>query len=446
MTGAMIQLGTMMAKRMMAGLGAALLALAPALAHAQADAADALDSGDTAFVLGMALLALALLLPGIVLHHGGRLRAHAFAALATETGAIAAIVSLLWVMVGYTLAFGTVTSGWLGSGNAWMLIDLANVRGASAVPEIAFVLLQLGYLVCAAGLLTGAWAERGNVAWVVPFAGLWSLIVYAPLAHWIWGGGWLASRLGTVDAGGALVVHGSLGISALVITLLMGRRARFDETAETPGSVPGLGLAGTGMVWIALLALGAGATLAASDDAGTALINGQVAAAAGALTWLVIEAMTTGKAHPATLARGALAGLVAASGALGAMAPGAAMLAGLAGAVLGWIAMRLIRAAGIDDAADLVAVHGVGGLAGAMLAAPLIAGTLGGTGYAEGMGPLRQVIAQGLATGVVVAWSAIGTAIAALMVAMVVPMRIAEADETAGIDRASHGVDSWNLD
>lgn len=426
--------------------GAALL-LVPALVHAQADGADAaVDSGDTAFVLGTGLLALAMILPGIVLHHGGQVRARAFAALATETGAIAAVVSLLWIVVGYTLAFGTVTNGWLGSGNAWMLIDIANVRGDSAVPEVVFVLLQLGFAVLAATLLTGAWAERGNIAWIVPFAGLWSVLVYAPLAHWIWGGGWLASRLGTVDFGGALVVHGSVGISALVITLLMGRRARVSGTDVAQGHAPALALAGTAMVWVALLALNGGATLAASDDAGTTLVNLQAAAAAGALAWVLIEAVTRGKADPMALARGALAGLVAASAAANAYAPGAAMVAGLVGALIAWVGARLLRAAAIDDAVDLVAVHGFAGLGGAMLAAPLIAGTLGGSGYAPGMGPLRQIIAQAVGAGVVVAWSAIGTAIAALMVAMVVPMRVSEAEEILGLDKASHGIPSRDFD
>ncbi|WP_420382518.1 ammonium transporter [Novosphingobium sp.] len=412
--------------------GAALLLL-PGLAQAQAadgvpDAIGVTDSGDTAFVIAMALLGLAMILPGIALHHGARLRARAFGATATQVGAIAAVVTLLWVMVGYTLGFGNVTSGWLGSGNAWMLNDLGNVRGASAVPEVAFVLLQLGFAILAAALLTGAWAERGNIAWAVPFAGLWSLIVYAPVAHWVWGGGWLATRLGTVDFGGALVVHTSAGISALVITLLIGRRARADDAH---GGSSGLAFAGTGMVWAALLALTAGATLAASDDAATALVNAQLAAAAGALVWLLADAITGGKAHGFALARGALAGIVASSAAVNAIAPGSAMVAGLVGAVVAWLAARLIRYSGIDDAVDLVAVHGIAGLAGALLAAPLIAGTLGGTGYAPGMTPMRQVVAQAIGAGVIAGWAAIGTAIVALMVAMVVPMRISEAEETA---------------
>ncbi len=410
-------------------IAALALVLVPALAQAQADAAaEVVDSGDTAFVLGSALLALAMIVPGIVLYHGGQLRARAFAGVATEMGAITAVVTLLWVIVGYTIAFGTVTNGWLGSGNAWMLITLGNVRGDSAVPEVVFVALQLGFAVLAAGLLTGAWAERGRIGWIVPFVGLWAIMVYAPLAHWIWGGGWLASRLGTIDFGGALVVHASVGISALVIMLLLGRRALPAGAA----SAPALALAGAGMVWVAVLALTAGATLAASDDAGSALINLQVAAAAGALVWLLIDAIARGKADAMGLARGALAGLVAASAAAQAMAPGAAIVAGVAGALVARIAARLIRAGGIDDAAGVVAVHGFGGLTGALLVAPLVAATLGGSGYAPGMGPVQQVVAQGVAAGVVIAWSAIGTAIAALMVATVVPMRLSEREETEG--------------
>ena len=426
----------MKAKPILIALALLPLALPPVLAQAQAQAtaADATDSGDTAFVLGSALLALALILAGVVLHHGGHVRARAFAAVATEVGAIAAVVALLWVMVGYTLAFGAVSTGWLGSGNAWMLIDLTNVRGGSAVPEVVFVLLQMGFALVAATLLTGAWAERGNLAWIVPFAGVWSILVYAPLAHWVWGGGWLVSQLGTVDYGGALVVHGSVGISALVITLLIGRRERFAGAQTAPGHAPALALAGTTMVWVALVVLTSAATLSASDDAGTTVLNLLVATAAGALGWLLIDAMALGKSGPVALARGGLAGLVAASAAAGAMAPGGAMVAGLIGAVLAWMAARLIRAGTIDDAVDLVAVHGVGGFAGAILAAPLIAGTLGGTGYAPGMGPVRQILAQAVAVGIVVAWSAIGTAIAALTVAMIVPMRISAEHETGATE------------
>ncbi len=426
----------MMAKSLFKTTALLALALAPAMAHAQVDAVDVVDSGDTAFVLGTALLGLALILPGLVLHYGGQLRLRDFTGLTMQIVAIAAAVSLLWVLVGYTLAFGTVNNGWLGSGNAWMLIDLANVRGDSAVPEMAFVILQLGFAVVAGTLLTGAWVERGHFAWAVPFAGLWTVLVYAPLAHWLTGGGWLAARLGTIDSGGALMVHGCVGVSALMITLLIGRRVRFSSAGTSPGHAPALALAGTGMVWAALMALTAGATLAASDDAATTLVNLQVAAAAGALVWLVIDAVTVGKPRPPALGSGALAGLIAASAAAGFYAPGAAMIAGMIGAVAAYIAARVIRTSAIDDPVGLVSIHGAAGITGALLVAPLIAGKLGGAGYAAGMGPVRQSVAQAVAVAVVLDWSAIGTVIAALMVATVVPMRVPEAEETgeAGLE------------
>lgn len=409
-------------------IAAPALILLPGVALAQADAADATDSGDTAFVLAMALIALALALPGLVLAHGARLKPRGGAALATEAGGIAAVITLLWVVVGYTIAFGTAGAGWIGAGNAWMLIDLANVRGASTVPESAFVLLQLGYAITAGLLLTGAWAERGNLAFVIPFAGLWSLLVYAPVAHWVWGGGWLASRLGTIDYAGALPVHAAAGAAALVLALLIGPRARFD--GERPLPDPARGAAGSALLGAALLALAAGATLTAGDDAATGLVNLLAAGSAGALTWLLIAALT-GVAHdaPRALLRGAMAGIVAGSAAFSAMAPGGAILAGIAGAALAWLVHRLCLVAGIDDAADVIAVNGGAGIAGALAAAPLIAGTLGGTGYAAGMGPLRQIVAQATGVIAVAGWSAVATAIAALMVAMVVPMRVSEGVE-----------------
>lgn len=409
-------------------LSAAGIALAaPALALAQtADAADPTDSGDTALVLAMAIVGLALALPGIVLAHGGRLRSRGAAALAAEAGGIAAVIALAWVVVGYTVAFGTAGAGWLGAGNAWMLIDLANVRGASAVPESAYVLLQLGYALFAGLLLTGAWAERGNLAFVIPFAGLWSLLVYAPVAHWVWGGGWLVSRLGTIDYAGALPVHVAAGTAALVLALLIGPRARFE--GERPVADPARMVSGGAMAAAALVALGAGSTLLAGDDAATGAINLLAAAAAGALGWLLIAGLTGADSAdaPRALVRGGLSGLIAASGAFSAMAPGGAMLAGIAGAALGWLVHRLCLVAAIDDAADVIAVSGGAGIAGALVTAPLIAGTLGGTGYADGMGPLRQVIAQVTGVIAIAGWSAVGTAVAALMVAMVVPMRVSE--------------------
>lgn len=414
-------------------LASMALALAPGLAHAQVDA-DVADSGDTAFVLVAALLGLGLILPGLILHGGGWLRTRAFARQATHVTAIAALVALLWIVAGYTLAFGTVGSGWLGAGNAWMLADLGNVRDGTDIPESAFVLFGLAGAVVAAGLLSSAWAERGTLGWALPFTGLWSLIVYAPLTHWVRGGGWLASRLGTVDFAGGLVLHGSLGVSALVVALLIGRRAGLDANPLPAGHAPGLGLAGTGLIWAGLLALTGGSALAAGDDAAAAMLAALAGGATGALTWLLGDALTTGRTNPAALAQGALAGLASVSAGAAYVAPGGAICCALVGVALAWGAVRVLQRLAIDDPLHLFAVHGVAGLSGTALAALFLHPALGGTGYAEGMGPARQIVAQIVGIGAIGAWSAIGTAIAGLAVAMAVPMRISEAEELGETD------------
>lgn len=420
-------------KTPIAMLATMALALAPGLAHAQVDA-DVADSGDTAFVLVAALLGLGLILPGLILHGGGWLRTRAFARQATHVAAIAALVALLWIVAGYTLAFGTVGSGWLGAGNAWMLTDLGNVRDGTDIPESAFVLFGLAGAVVAAGLLSGAWAERGTLGWALPFTGLWSLIVYAPLTHWVRGGGWLASRLGTVDFAGGLVLHGSLGVSALVVALLIGRRAGLDVNPLPAGHAPGLGLAGTGLIWAGLLALTGGSALAAGDDAAAAMLAALAGGATGALTWLLGDALTTGRTNPAALAQGALAGLASVSAGAAYVAPGGAICCALVGVALAWGAVRVLQRLAIDDPLHLFAVHGVAGLSGTALAALFLHPALGGTGYAEGMGPARQIVAQIVGIGAIGAWSAIGTAIAGLAVAMAVPMRISEAEELGETD------------
>lgn len=420
--------------------GALVMLAMPTLAMAQAEpgALDAADSGDTAWLLAAALLGLVAALPGLALHYAGRARQGGLVAVAMQAGAIAALVSLLWIMVGYTLAFGTVGNGWLGAGNAWMLLDLGNVRGDSAVPESAFVLYELAFALLAPVLLCGAWIDRARFGWVVAFAGLWSLMVYAPVAHWIWGGGWLASRLGAIDYAGGVAVHTSAGVSALVVALMLGRRAELGALPPAPAAA--LGLGGTMLAWIGSLGLAGGAALAANDDAASAIINTHAAACAGALGWLLIDRIATGKARAVGLASGAIAGLATIAPAAGLIAPGAAILFGAVGALAGYVAATLLRKRlGIDDSAGVFAVNGIGGAAGSLMLALFLATALGGTGYAEGQGPVRQFLAQAVAVGAVAAWSAIGTVIAALMVSMVVPMRVTSEEERAGLDAASHG-------
>ncbi|GHC87526.1 ammonium transporter [Novosphingobium pokkalii] len=423
-----------------------LLAL-PSLAHAQDAGLDPADSGDTAWLLAATLFGLLLVLPGLALFHAGRVRAASVVSMITQTAAIVALVSVLWIVVGYTLAFGAVSNGWLGSGNAWMLIDLGNVRADTLIPESAYALFEMVFALAAPALLVGAWADRARFGWVIGFAALWSLIVYAPVAHWVWGGGWLATRLGTVDYAGGLVVHTSAGVSALVVALLMGRRERFSPGAAQSGSSPVLTLTGAALVWVGGLALAGGSAFAAGDDAAMALVNTHVATGVAALAWLLLDRLGGKRPGPTGLARGAMAGLALIAPMAAYVSPGMAVVLGLAAAVLAKGAAHVMQQRlQIDDSLGVFAGHGVTGAAGTLLTAVVLSPSLGGTGYGPGMDLARQVVGQAIGVAAVAAWSAIATAIAALMVSMALPMRVTREDELAGLDRTSHGEGAFDTD
>ena len=427
-------------------LAATALAL-PALGHAQAaEALDAADSGDTAWLLTSSTLVLLMALPGLALFYGGLVRAKGFLAVSVQIGAIAAACSLLWIVVGYTLAFGPVTNGWLGGGSAWMLQVLGNVREGTAVPESAYALFQMMFALITPALMVGAWVDRARFGWVVAFSALWSLIVYAPVAHWIWGGGWLATRLGTLDFAGGIVVHTTAGVSALVAVLLIGKRTGFPKTQMLPHS-PALTMVGAAMLWVGWFGFNGGSSLAATDDAASAIINTHAAACAAALAWLLIEKLTIGKPTSVGFATGAVAGLATVTPAAGFIAPGAAILFGLASVAVCYPMIQIVkRRLEIDDSLDVFAVHGMGGIVGSILLAVFLEPTLGGTGYAEGMSLARQLFAQGAGVAIVAAWSALGTVIAALTVSMIIPMRVTEDEEREGLDYISHGERAWEFE
>ncbi|MBB3860518.1 Amt family ammonium transporter [Novosphingobium hassiacum] len=429
-------------------LGAAAL-LTPAVACAQAGIVgveDVADTGDTAWILVSSAFVLLMAMPGLTLFYGGLVRAKGFLAILVQVGAVAAVASVLWIMVGYTLAFGDVGGGWLGSGNAWMLLNLGNVRAGTAIPESAFVLFQMGFALITPALMVGAWVDRARFGWVVGFCALWGLIVYAPVAHWIWGGGWLFSKFGTLDFAGGIVVHTTAGISALVVALLLGKRAGFPKTLMLPHS-PSLTMAGAALLWVGWFGFNGGSALAANDDAASAIINTHAAACVAALVWLVIEKFAVGKPTSVGFATGAIAGLATVTPAAGFIAPGAAMLFGAIAAIVCYPMIQLVkRRLEIDDSLDVFAVHGVGGMIGSILLAVFIEPALGGTGYAEGMGLARQLVAQFAGVGIVALWSAFATVVCALMVSMIVPMRVSEDEEREGLDITSHGERAWEFD
>jgi len=424
---------------------AALMASAPALA--QTVALDAVDTGDTAWTLTSSALVLMMTLPGLALFYGGLVRAKNFLSVLIQVGAIAAIASTLWIIAGYTLAFGEVTNGWLGAGNAWMLIGTEQLlRGELTISERTFALFQLTFAAITPALMAGAWVERARFGWVVGFCALWSLGVYAPVAHWIWGQGWLAASMGTLDFAGGIVVHTTAGVSALVAALLLGQRRGFPKTLMLPHS-PGLTMAGAGLLWVGWFGFNGGSALAASDDAASAILNTHVAASVAALAWALIERFTVGKPTLVGFATGAVAGLATVTPAAGYVSAGAAMVLGLAGAAGCYPMIQLVkRKLQIDDSLDVFAVHGVGGMIGSLLLAVFLSPDLGGAGYAEGVGMINQLAAQAVGVGVVALYSAIATAIIAVAVSLAFPMRVSEDAERDGLDITSHGERAWELD
>jgi Amt family ammonium transporter len=424
---------------------AAALAAMPATVWAQEPFAAAGDKGDTAWILVCSALVLLMALPGLGLFYGGLVRAKNFLSVLLQLGAVAAIVSLLWIMVGYTLAFGDSVGGWIGNGRAWMMIDLGATRTGTSLPESAFSLFQLTFAAITPALMVGAWVDRARFSWVVAFCAVWSLLVYAPVAHWVWGGGWL-SQMGVLDFAGGIVVHTTAGMSALVVALLLGKRQGFPNQALLPHA-PGLTMLGAMLLWVGWFGFNGGSALAATDDAATAIINTHAGACAAAMVWLLIERITFGKPTSIGWATGAIAGLATVTPAAGFISPGAAILFGASAAVVCYFAIQLIKTKlRIDDSLDVFAVHGVGGMLGSILLGLFLAPSLGGTGFTHGMGMASMVGMQAFAVALVAIYSAIVTALVALGIALFLPMRVAEDEEREGLDIASHGERGWELD
>ena len=403
------------------------------------------ESGDTAWILTATALVLLMTLPGLGLFYGGLVRAKNFLSVLIQVGAVAGIASVLWIVVGYTLAFGHTTGGWLGDGSKWMLIDLDNLREGLTLPESTFAAFQMTFAAITPALMVGAWVDRARFGWVVAFTAIWGLLVYAPVAHWVWGGGWMGD-LGILDFAGGLVVHTTAGASALVVALLLGKRQGFPGSTLLPHA-PGMTMLGAMLLWVGWFGFNGGSALTATDDASMAIINTHVAAATAALVWALVEKIAFGKATTVGFATGAIAGLATVTPAAGFISPGAAILLGVLAAVVCYYAIQLVKnKLAIDDSLDVFAVHGVGGMLGSLLLGVFLSADLGGTGYADGMTMAGMVGVQALGIAVTAVFSAIVTALIAIGVSLFIPMRVTEDEEVQGLDQTSHGEHSWQLD
>lgn len=427
------------------GLVAVAVALLPAAAVAQ-DAAATPDSGDTAWILTSSALVLLMTLPGLGLFYGGLVRAKNFLSVLLQCGAIAALASVIWAIAGYTLAFGPVSSGFLGGSDAAMLGNLGAVRAGTTMPESTFALFQMTFAVITPALMVGAWVDRARFSWVLAFSGLWSLIVYVPVAHWVWGGGWLSSQFGVLDFAGGIVVHTTAGVSALVVAIMLGKRRGFPRTLMLPHA-PSLTMAGAALLWVGWFGFNGGSAFTASANASNAIINTHLAASTAALVWLLVEKFTVGKPTSVGWATGAVAGLATITPAAGFVSAGSAIVFGALAAAVCYGAIQLVKQRlHIDDSLDVFAVHGVGGMLGSILLGIFMAKALDGAGYAQGMAMDSQLFGQVVGVAVVALWSVIATASIGKLVARVFPMRVDADQETEGLDITSHGERAWEMD
>lgn len=400
-----------------------------------------ISSADTAWVMVATALVLLMTLPGIALFYGGMVRSKNVLNTMASVVAVAAWVSLLWFAAAYSLAFTPNPLGWSWIGGwdrmGFQGLEWLGPQGQVAVshmaphlPESVFALFQLAFAIITCALVVGAVVERMRFAALLCFTGLWLLLVYAPVAHWVWEpGGWLA-QMGALDFAGGAVVHINAGAAALVAAYALGPRLGYGKVPFTPFNL-GLTMAGTGLLWVGWFGFNAGSALAADGRAGLAMAVTHVAAASGALAWGASEWLLRKRVSLLGLCSGAVAGLVAITPAAGFVGLRSAVMLGIAaGAVCYWGATGLKRALRADDSLDVFGVHGLGGLVGALgtglLADPAIGGVHG------------SVVTQVLASGAVLAYSLVGTAVVLWITSRITPLRVTAEDEVAGLDMSLH--------
>jgi ammonium transporter, Amt family len=423
----------------LAGFALAMSA-APALAQPEIVS----DSGDTAWILVSSALVLLMTLPGLALFYGGLVRAKNVLSVFMHCFVITCLVSLIWAICGYSLTF-TEGNAFIGSTSRVFLSALDDLRVDTTIPESTFALFQMTFAIITPALVIGAFVERIRFAWVVVFSVLWSLLVYVPVAHWVWGGGWLA-RLGTLDFAGGIVVHTTAGIAALILAMMLGAREGFNKSLLPPHS-PTLAMTGAGLLWVGWFGFNGGSALAASDDASAAILNTHLAASAAALAWLVVERIKIGKATSVGIVTGAVAGLATITPAAGFVGPMGAMVIGTLGGLVCFGMVLLIKQRfKIDDSLDVFAVHGVGGMLGSLIFPLFILPALGGPGFEEGASLGASVIAQLVGVGAVIVWTGLITWLIAFAISYVIPMRVDEEAEHDGLDLTSHGERGWELD
>jgi len=407
------------------------------MCQAQENAPPAVDSGHTAWVLASTALVLFMTMPGLALFYGGLVRARNVLSVMAQCAGIACMASLLWVAGLYSLAFKG-SGGWIGNLDAAFLKGITpdTVAAGTRVPEVLFVAFQMTFAIITPGLYVGAVVERMKFGAVLLFSALWLVIVYAPVTHWVWGGGWLQT-MGIKDLAGGIVVHTTAGVTALVLAMIIGKRRRFPEHPHQPHN-PGMVFVGAAMLWVGWFGFNAGSQLTAGGAAGMTFLVTHLSACAAGLSWCLLERLRNGKAGLIGLVTGLVAGLATITPASGEVGPLGGILIGALAALVCYFTVGLIRERWrIDDSLDVFAVHGVGGILGTLLLALFGQSWLGGLGTVKSTGAQLGIQATGL--GVAILWSAAATVAIALLVKATLGLRVSEEQENEGMDQSEHG-------
>ena len=408
--------------------------------------AEGLDTGDTAWMLTSTALVLFMTLPGLALFYAGLVRSKNAVSVLMQCFAIACIASIVWVVYGYSLAFRG-DGAFVGDLSAAFLSGIGRDTLSGTIPETVFVMFQMTFAIITPALVVGAFAERMKFSAMCLFTVLWLTMVYLPACHMVWGGGLLA-QWGVIDFAGGLVVHLTCGVGALVAALVLGKRKGFPGSAMPPHN-RSLVVMGAAMLWVGWFGFNAGSAVAASTDAGMAMLVTHISAAVGAFTWMALEWIKQGKPTVVGIATGMVAGLATITPAAGTVGPEGALLIGLLAGVVCYYATQAIKGVfNIDDSLDVFPVHGVGGMLGIIMLS--FVGTQGGflgsgaSGIADG-GPLVQLVIQLKGIGVIFLWTAVATWVILKLVGLVTDLRVSEESENEGLDVTEHEERSYDL-
>ncbi|MGC6474077.1 MAG: ammonium transporter [Candidatus Puniceispirillaceae bacterium] len=415
-------------KGLLAAIG---LIIWPGLAFAS------VDSGDTAWILTATALVLFMTLPGLALFYAGLVQPKNIVSVLMHHFAIACLMSVLWVVAGYSLAFSG-DGAYIGDlGNLFMsAITVDSLSGT--IPESLFGAFQMTFAVITPALIIGAYVERIRFSAVLIFSGLWLLVVYAPVTHWVWGGGFMAA-MGVMDFAGGIVVHATAGTAALVAAVVIGRRRNFPSAVQPPHS-PVLTMIGACMLWVGWFGFNGGSALAAGGGAGMALLVTHISAAVASLVWMVIEWKKFGRPSLVGIATGMVAGLATVTPASGFIGVPGGIILGLVGGYFCYVAVDIIRnRLNIDDSLDVFAVHGVGGILGSLLVAVLATDTFSGLGLAEGVSIASQFSVQAICVAITVIWTAIASYAILKIAGVFGGLRVTDDEEVEGLDIAQHG-------